>query len=73
MQFHSRVASSLWLVVSFQMKVPPNMRNIVDNLSDDVLADIFRYLPARSLCCYKCVYCFWKRIITDSYQCKKLS
>jgi hypothetical protein len=30
------------------------MGNTVDNLSDDVLADNFRYLPARSLCCYKC-------------------
>ena len=41
-----RVASSLWLVVSFQMKEAPNMRNAVDSLSDDVLADIFCYLPA---------------------------
>ena len=49
------------------------MRNIVDNLSDDVLADIYRYVPARSLCCCKCVYRSWKCIISDSYQCKKLS
>ena len=56
MQFHSKAASSLRLVVSFQMKEAPNMRNAVDNLSDDVLADIFCYLPARSLCCFKCVY-----------------
>ena len=34
----------------------PNMRNAVDNLSDDVLANIFSYLPTRSLCYYKCVY-----------------
>ena len=56
MQFHGRAASSLWLVVSFQMKEAPNMRNAVDSLSDDVLVDIFSYLSARSLCCYKYVY-----------------
>jgi hypothetical protein len=55
MKFHGRVASSLQLVVSFQMKEARNMRNVVDNLSDDVLADIFSYLPAWSLCCCKCV------------------
>ena len=46
MQFHGRAASSLWLVMSFQIKEAPNMRNAVDNLSDDVLANIFCYLPA---------------------------
>ena len=46
MQFHGRAASSLWLVVSFQMKEAHNMRNAVDNLSDNVLADTFCYLPA---------------------------
>ena len=45
MQFHDRVASSLWLVVSFQMKEARNMRNAVDSLSDNVLANIFSYLP----------------------------
>jgi len=28
------------------MKEAPNMRNAVESLLDDVLADIFRYLPA---------------------------
>ena len=55
MQFHGRTVSSLWLVVTFQMKEAPNVRDTRDNLSDDVLADIFRYLPAQSLCCCKCV------------------
>ena len=41
MQFHGKAASSLRLVVSFQMKEAHNMRNAVDNLSDDVLTDIF--------------------------------
>ena len=49
------------------------MRNVVDNLLDDVLVDIFCYLPAWSLCCYKCVCHSWKRVISDSYHCKKLS
>jgi hypothetical protein len=55
------------------MKEAHNMRNAMDSLSDDVLADIFRYLPARSLCCCKCVYRSWRRVISDSYQHKKLS
>ena len=38
------------------MNEAPNMRNTMDNLSDDVLVDIFSYLPAQSLCGYKCVY-----------------
>ena len=37
------------------MKEAYNMRNAVDSLSDDVLADIFCYLPAWSLCYSKCV------------------
>ena len=55
------------------MKDAPNMRNAVDKLSDDVLADIFRYHLTQFLCCYKCVCCSWKRVISDSYQRKKLS
>ena len=51
----------------------PNMRNVVDRLSDNVLTDIFRYLPARSLCCCKCVYHSKRRVISDSYQRKKLT
>ena len=73
MQFHGSVASSLRLVVSFKMKEAYNMRNVVDNHSDDLLAEIFSYLPARSLCCYKCVYRSWRRVISDSYQHKKFS
>jgi hypothetical protein len=73
MQFYSRVTLSLRLVVSFQMKEAHNMRNTVDSLSDDVLADIFSHLPAWSLCCCKCVCRSWRRVIFDSYQRKKLS
>ena len=73
MQFHGRTASSLWLVVSFQMKEAPNMRNAVDSLSNDVLANIFCYLPSQYLSCYKCVCRSWKHVISDSYQRKKLS
>jgi hypothetical protein len=53
---HQQVASSLWLVMSFQMKEALNMRNAVDSLLDNVLAKIFRYLPTQSLCYYKCDY-----------------
>ena len=49
------------------------MRNTVDSLLDDVLADIFSYLPAQSLYCCKCVCHSWRRVIFDSYQRKKLS
>jgi hypothetical protein len=49
------------------------IRNIVDDLSDDVLVDIFHYLLALSLCCCKCVSHSWKRVISNSYHCKKLS
>jgi hypothetical protein len=73
MQFHGRAASSLRLLVSFQMKEAHNIRNALDNLSDDVLANIFSYLPARSLCCCKCVCRSWRHVISHSYQCKKLS
>jgi hypothetical protein len=31
------------------MKKAPNMRKAVDSLSDDVIANIFYYLPAQSL------------------------
>jgi hypothetical protein len=55
------------------MKEARNMRNIVDNLSDDVLVDIFSYLPVWSLCCCKCVCRSWRRVISNSYQQKKLS
>jgi hypothetical protein len=44
-----QATSSLRVVVSFQMEAS-NMRNAMDRFSDDVLADIFRYLLARSLC-----------------------
>ena len=55
------------------MKEAPYMRNAVDNLSNDVLANIFSYLPVRSLCYYKCVCHSWRCVISDSYQRKKLS
>ena len=55
------------------MKEACNMRKEVDSLSDDVLADIFCYLLAKSLCCCKCVCRSWKRVISDSYHRKKLS
>jgi hypothetical protein len=38
----------------------------VASLIDDLLLDILRHLLARSLCCYKCVCCSWKRLISDN-------
>jgi hypothetical protein len=73
MQFYGGAASSLQLVVSFQMEEAPNMRNAVDRLSNDVLADIFHYLSSCPLCCCKCVCHYWKHVISNSYQRKKLS
>jgi hypothetical protein len=73
MQFDGRAASSLRLLVSFQMKEAHNMRYTVDNLSNDVLTDIFSYLSTLSLCCCKCVCRSWRRVISDSYQHMKLS
>jgi hypothetical protein len=72
MQFHGMAPSSLRLVVSFQMKEARNMRNTMDNLSNDVLANIFSYLLTRSLCCCKCVCRSWRCVISDFYQRKKL-
>jgi hypothetical protein len=48
------------------------MRNTMDNLSNDVLANIFSYLLTRSLCCCKCVCRSWRCVISDFYQRKKL-
>ncbi|RCV23965.1 hypothetical protein SETIT_5G047400v2 [Setaria italica] len=55
------------------MKEAPNKRNAVGSLTDDVLVDILRRLPARSLCCCKCVCRSWKRVISDSYHRKEFS
>jgi hypothetical protein len=55
------------------MKEARNMRNAVDSLLDDVLANIFSYLPAQSLCYCKCICRSWWHVISDSYQRKKLS
>jgi hypothetical protein len=50
------------------MEEAPNQRNAVASLTDDLLLDILRHLLACSLCCYKCVCCSWKRLISDNHK-----
>ena len=38
-----------------EMEEAPNKRNTLANLMDDVVVEILRRLPTRSLFCYKCV------------------
>jgi hypothetical protein len=39
----------------FEMEAAPNNRNAMTNLIEDVVLEILRRLPVRSLLCYKCV------------------
>jgi len=39
----------------FEMEVAPNNRNALASLIEDVILEILRRLPTRSLLCYKCV------------------
>jgi hypothetical protein len=50
----------------FKMEVAPNNRNALASLTEDVVLEILRRLPARSLLCYKCVCCSWNRLISDN-------
>jgi hypothetical protein len=47
------------------MEAAPNNMNALASLTEDVVLEILRRLPARSLC-YKCVCCFWNRLISDN-------
>ena len=49
-----------------------NKRNEADILIDDVLVLILRCLTARTLCCCKCVYFSWYRLIYESEHRKEL-
>ena len=60
--FSSSVISLLSKLSSYymhtdEMEEAPNKRNTLASLMDDVYLEILRRLPARSLFCYKCVYC----------------
>jgi hypothetical protein len=54
------------------MEEAPNKRNEVNILVVHVLVLILSYLNARSLCNYKCVYCSWNRLISESEYRKEL-
>jgi hypothetical protein len=51
-----------------KMEEAPNKRNALANLMDDVFVEILRYFPVRSLFCCKCVYRFWKCLISDNHK-----
>jgi hypothetical protein len=51
----------------FEMEAAPNNRNALANLIiEDVVLEILRRLPARSLFFYKHVYRSWNRLISDN-------
>jgi hypothetical protein len=52
----------------FEMEAVPNQRNAMAILTDDLLLDILRHVPLRSLFSCKCVYRSWNRLIFDNYQ-----
>jgi hypothetical protein len=47
---------------------PPNKRNTLASLMDDVFVEILHRLPARSLFCYKCVCRSWKHLISANHK-----
>ena len=55
-----------------EIEEAPNKRNALASLTDDVIVEILRRLPTRSLFCYKCVCRSWKHLISDSNNHKNL-
>jgi hypothetical protein len=47
---------------------PPNKRNALASLMDDVFVEILYRLLARSLFYYKCVCHSWKCLISDNHK-----
>ncbi|KAJ1296578.1 hypothetical protein BS78_01G312100 [Paspalum vaginatum] len=54
------------------MEDPPNKRNLPASFTDDLLVEILRRLPVRSLCRFKCVSRSWRNLISDPVHRKKL-
>jgi hypothetical protein len=52
----------------FEMEVAPNNRNILANLTEDVVLEILCRLPVRSLLCCKCVCRSWNHLISNNYK-----
>ena len=55
-----------------EMEEAPNKRNALASLTEDVIFEILRHLPACSLFYYKCVCHSWKNLIEDPNNHKKL-
>lgn len=54
------------------MEEPPGKRNPPASLTDELLVEILRRVPVRSLCRFKCVSRSWRYLISDSVHRKKL-
>nr|CAB3495487.1 unnamed protein product [Digitaria exilis] len=54
------------------MEAAPATRNPAASLTDDVLVEILRRLPVRSVCRFKCVSRSWRNLISDPAHRKKL-
>ncbi|CAL4931823.1 unnamed protein product [Urochloa decumbens] len=54
------------------MEEPPEKRNTAASLTDDLLIEILRRLPVRSVCRFKCVSRSWRYLISDPVHRKKL-
>ena len=52
----------------FQMEAAPNNRNTLASLTEDVVLEILRCLPAHSLLCCKCVYHSWNYLISNNHK-----
>ncbi|WVZ57394.1 hypothetical protein U9M48_007784 [Paspalum notatum var. saurae] len=54
------------------MEAPPSKRNPVASFTDEILAEILRRLPIRSVCQFKCVSRSWRDLISYSVHREKL-
>ena len=54
------------------MEEAPAKRNPAASLTDDLLVEILRRLPIRSVCRFKCVSRSWRKLISDPDYRKKL-
>ncbi|KAJ1296571.1 hypothetical protein BS78_01G311500 [Paspalum vaginatum] len=54
------------------MEAPPSKRNPAASFTDDIIAEILRRLPIRSVCQFKCVSRSWRKLISDPFHRKKL-
>ena len=50
----------------FKMEEAPDNRNALASLTEDVVLEILRRYPTRSLFCCKCICHSWNRLISDN-------